>query len=37
MNISLNRLKYPFSRGYHYFYNLDIFPRVEGQPSYAVD
>jgi hypothetical protein len=35
--MSLNRPKYPYSRGYHYFFDLDKFPRVFGHPSYALD
>ena len=30
-------MKYPYSRGYHYFFNLDEFERVPGSQSYAYD
>jgi hypothetical protein len=32
-----NFANYSYGRGYHYFFNLDTFPRVEGSPSYALD
>lgn len=33
----MNRSKFQFSRGYHYFFDLSTFPRVANSPSYAVD
>ena len=32
-----NISKYPYSRGYHYFVNLDTFPRDTNSKSYAID
>lgn len=34
---SANFANYNYGRGYHYFFNLDTFPRVENSPSYALD
>jgi len=35
--ISNNLRKYSYSRGHTYFFDLDQFPRVDNQPSYAID
>ena len=35
--LPLNRTKFPYSRGHHYFFDLTMFPRVEGSHSYASD
>jgi hypothetical protein len=32
-----NKVNFPYSRGYHYFFDLSTFPRVEGTVSYAFD
>lgn len=32
-----NVKKYQYGRGYHYFYDLNSFARLEGHPSYAID
>jgi hypothetical protein len=32
-----NLRKYPYNRAYHYFFDLDTFPRVAGHISYAID
>lgn len=32
-----NRLLHPYSRGYHYFFDLKTFPRLENSFSYAID
>ena len=34
---SANFANYNYGGGYHYFFNLDTFPRVENSPSYALD
>lgn len=28
---------FPYSRSYHYYFDLYSFPRLPGSPSYAVD
>lgn len=33
----MNRGVFPYSRGYHYYFDLFSFPRLEGSPSYAID
>jgi hypothetical protein len=32
-----NLMLFPYSRGYHYFFDLTSFPRVDGSISYAYD
>jgi hypothetical protein len=32
-----NKINFPYSRGYHYFFDLSTFPRVEDTVSYAID
>ena len=32
-----NRFIFPYARGYHFFFDLSEFPRVEGTRSYASD
>lgn len=34
---STNRVYFPYSRGYHYYFDLLSFPRLEGSVSYAID
>lgn len=34
---SINRVSFPYSRGYHYFFELTSFRRLEGSPTYAFD
>jgi hypothetical protein len=32
-----NKVVFPYSRGYHYFFDLTTFQRVDGSVSYALD
>lgn len=33
----MNLKKYPFCRAVHYFFDLDVLPRVKGHLSYVID